>query len=342
MDLTIILPILFPLIGVVVISFFGRRLGERGSGAFASLMVALSFAASVLLYTQLAAMPHGEGKEAHGLIAEYFSWITVGTLKVPFGFQVDQLSMLLMLIITGVGLLIHVYATGYMHNDERFPRFFVFLNLFISSMLVLVMGNSFLMMFMGWELVGLCSYLLIGFWFGDVKNAEAGRKAFVANRIGDVAFVLGILLIFVTYGSLTFTDVFKAVEERGAATAGVLGLITLLLFIGATGKSAQIPLLVWLPDAMAGPTPVSALIHAATMVTAGIYMMARSHVMFELAPNTQLIVGVIGGLTALVAGWTAMSQWTSKKCWPIRQSASSVSWWRLAAWARIPRRSSIC
>jgi NADH-quinone oxidoreductase subunit L len=311
MDLQIILPILFPLVGVLVNAFFGRRLGERGSGTFASLMVALSFGATVLLLGQLSAVPHGE--DAHGLATQLFPWIQVGTLNVPFGFQVDQLSILLMLVITGVGLLIHIYATGYMHNDERFPRFFVFLNLFISSMLVLVMGDSFLMMFVGWELVGLCSYLLIGFWFSEVKNSEAGRKAFVVNRIGDVAFVLGILLIFVTFGSLTYTDVFKAVEEKGAEVAGAIGLITLLLFIGATGKSAQLPLMVWLPDAMAGPTPVSALIHAATMVTAGIYMMARSHVMFELAPDTQMVVGIVGGATALVAGVIALTQWDIKK-----------------------------
>ena len=311
MDLQIILPVLFPLVGVLVNSFFGRRLGERGSGVFASLMVALSFGASVLLLRQLSAQPHTEG--AHGLASQLFPWIQVGTLSVPFGFQVDQLSILLMLIITGVGLLIHIYATGYMHNDERFPRFFVFLNLFISSMLVLVMGDSFLMMFVGWELVGLCSYLLIGFWFSEIKNSEAGRKAFVVNRIGDVAFVLGILLIFTTFGSLSYTEVFKAVEERGAEVAAAVGTITLLLFIGATGKSAQLPLMVWLPDAMAGPTPVSALIHAATMVTAGIYMMARSHVMFELAPTTQTVVGVVGGLTALVAGVIALTQWDIKK-----------------------------
>jgi NADH-quinone oxidoreductase subunit L len=316
MDLQIILPILFPLVGVLVNSFFGRRLGERGSGAFASLMVALSFGATVLLLGQLSALPHGEGAHgegAHGLTTQLFSWIQVGSLSVPFGFQVDQLSILLMLVITGVGLLIHIYATGYMHNDERFPRFFVFLNLFISSMLVLVMGDSFLMMFVGWELVGLCSYLLIGFWFSEIKNSEAGRKAFVVNRIGDVAFVLGILLIFVTFGSLTYTDVFKAVAEKGAEVTGAIGLITLLLFIGATGKSAQLPLMVWLPDAMAGPTPVSALIHAATMVTAGIYMMARSHAMFVLAPDTQMVVGIVGGLTALVAGVIALTQWDIKK-----------------------------
>jgi NADH-quinone oxidoreductase subunit L len=316
MDLLIILPILFPLLGVIVNSFFGRRLGERGSGAFATAMVALSFVMVLVLLGQLQTMPHGaEGDHggAHGLNVNLFPWIWVGSLSVPFGFQVDNLSILWMLVITGVGLLIHVYATGYMHHDERFPRFFVYLNLFIASMLILVMGNNYLMMFVGWELVGLCSYLLIGFWFGNVKNAEAGRKAFVVNRIGDVAFILGIFLIFQTFGSLQFTEVFKGLEEKGAAVAGVVGTISLLLFIGATGKSAQLPLFVWLPDAMAGPTPVSALIHAATMVTAGIYMMARSHELFIAAPSTQMIVAIVGGLTALVAAWAAMSQWDIKR-----------------------------
>jgi NADH-quinone oxidoreductase subunit L len=318
MNVLILLPILFPLIGMLINAFFGRKLGERGSGTVATLAVAASFGAVLMLLSQLMAMPGEAAKEsahggAHGIVAELFPWIRVGTLNVPFGFQVDELSILLMLVITGVGLLIHVYATGYMHHDERFPRFFVYLNLFIASMLVLVMGNSYLMMFVGWELVGLCSYLLIGFWFSNVKNAEAGRKAFVANRIGDVAFVLGLLLIFVNFGSLTFGEVFKAVEEKGAEAAGVLGLITLLLFIGATGKSAQLPLFVWLPDAMAGPTPVSALIHAATMVTAGIYMMARSHVLFALTPTTQSIVAIVGALTAFVAAWAALSQWDIKK-----------------------------
>jgi NADH-quinone oxidoreductase subunit L len=318
MDLLILLPIVFPLIGMLINAFFGRRLGERLSGTIATLAVALSFGSVLMLLSQLQALPQGAegahgGEGAHGLVANLFPWISVGTLTVPFGFQVDQLSILLMLVITGVGLLIHVYATGYMHNDARFPRFFVYLNLFIASMLVLVMGNSFLMMFVGWELVGLCSYLLIGFWFNNVKNAEAGRKAFVVNRIGDVAFVLGIMMIFVNFGSLTFDEVFKAVKERGAEAAGALTLITALLFVGATGKSAQLPLFVWLPDAMAGPTPVSALIHAATMVTAGIYMMARSHAMFALAPDTQFWVALIGGLTALVAGWAALTQWDIKK-----------------------------
>ncbi len=307
MALLILLPILFPLAGMLINAFMGGRLGERNSGIVATAAVGLSFLSVVNLLLQLMASASGV------LEATLFSWIKVGALDVPFGFQVDHLSILLMLIITGVGLLIHVYATGYMHNDPRFPRFFVYLNLFIASMLVLVMGNNYLMLFVGWELVGLCSYLLIGFWFSNIKNVDAGRKAFVVNRIGDVAFVIGILLIFVNFGTLTFTDLFRMVEDHGGVTTGVFTLITLLLFIGACGKSAQLPLFVWLPDAMAGPTPVSALIHAATMVTAGIYMMARSHVLFEMAPATQTIVGIVGGLTALVAGWIAMSQWDIKK-----------------------------
>ncbi|MCL4507854.1 MAG: NADH-quinone oxidoreductase subunit L, partial [Chloroflexi bacterium] len=240
-------------------------------------------------------------------------WIQVGTLSVPFGFLIDQLSVTMMLIVTGVGGLIHIYSIGYMHGDPRFQRFFVYMNLFIASMLVLVMADSFLLMFVGWELVGLCSYLLIGFWFSNVKNAEAGRKAFVVNRIGDVGFILGILLIFATFGTLTFTDVFGKVMAMSALNSPVIVAITLLLFVGAVGKSAQIPLFVWLPDAMAGPTPVSALIHAATMVTAGIYMMTRAHVLYTAAPATQDVVALIGGLTAFVAGSIALTQYDIKK-----------------------------
>jgi NADH-quinone oxidoreductase subunit L len=292
----------------------GKRLGEKAVGAIATLAVFASFVMSLMMFSQLMGMPAAEGEHGDaGLHATLFPWITTGTLNVSWGVRVDQLSGIMMLIITGIGTLIHLYSIGYMHSDERFPRFFVYLNLFVSSMLVLVMSDNFLGMFVGWELVGLCSYLLIGFWFKNVKNAEAGRKAFVVNRIGDVGFVLGILLIFVTFGSLNYTDVFKAVEENPAVAAGSASLITLLLFVGAMGKSAQIPLYVWLPDAMAGPTPVSALIHAATMVTAGIYMMTRSHALYLLAPGTQAIVALIGALTAIVAGYTALTQFDIKK-----------------------------
>jgi NADH-quinone oxidoreductase subunit L len=311
MELFILSPILFPLLGLLINATLGKRLGEKAVGWIASLAVIASFVMSLMMFTQLGAMPAAEGGEhGAGLHASIAPWITAGALNVSWGFTVDQLSVTLMLIITGIGALIHIYSIGYMHGDERFPRFFVYLNLFVSSMLVLVMADNFLVMFVGWELVGLCSYLLIGFWFKNIKNAEAGRKAFVVNRIGDVGFILGIFLIFITFGSLNFSTVFGSVEGKDVA---VITLITLLLFVGATGKSAQIPLFVWLPDAMAGPTPVSALIHAATMVTAGIYMMTRAHALFEFAPTTQTVVAIVGALTAFVAGSSALRQYDIKK-----------------------------
>ncbi len=307
MQIFVLSPILFPLLGMLINALRGKQLGERNVGIIATSMAGASFFMSLLLFFMM------ERASEHHLLVEIGPWMNVGSLHVPWGFQIDGLSGLWMLIITGVGTLIHLFSIGYMHGDERFPRFFVYLNLFLASMLVLVMGNNYLLMFMGWELVGACSYFLIGFWYKNIKNPEAARKAFVANRIGDVAFVIGLMLIFVTTGSLTFESVFKFAEENTAVMAGVAGITTLCLFLGATGKSAQVPLYVWLPDAMAGPTPVSALIHAATMVTAGLYMMARSHVLFELAPDTQNFVAIIGAVTALLAGLIALTQNDIKK-----------------------------
>ena len=307
MELFVLSPILFPLLGMLINAVRGKQLGERNVGIIATTMAGLSFFMSLLLFFMMQAAPD------HHLLVEIGPWINAGSFHVPWGFQIDGLSGLWMLIITGVGTLIHLFSIGYMHGDERFPRFFVYLNLFLASMLVLVMGNNYLLMFMGWELVGACSYFLIGFWYKNIKNPEAARKAFVANRIGDVAFVIGLMLIFVTTGSLTFESVFKFAEENPAVMAGVAGITTLCLFLGATGKSAQVPLFVWLPDAMAGPTPVSALIHAATMVTAGLYMMARSHVLFEMAPATQNFVAIVGAVTALLAGLIALTQNDIKK-----------------------------
>jgi len=307
MELFILSPILFPLLGLLVNATLGRRMSERAIGGVATLAAAGAFLMCLLMFSQLTA-----SQEAR-LSATIAPWISAGALNVSLSFLVDRLSVVAMLIVTGIGALIHMFSVGYMHGDERFQRYFVYLNLFLASMLVLVMADNFLVMFMGWELVGLCSYLLIGFWFKNLKNAEAGRKAFVVNRIGDVGFVLGILLIFVTFGSLRFDEVFARAEAQGEALAGVIGLITLLLFIGATGKSAQIPLFVWLPDAMAGPTPVSALIHAATMVTAGVYMMVRASPLYELAPLTQNVVAIVGALTAVVAGTSALRQLDIKK-----------------------------
>ncbi|MCX7938047.1 MAG: NADH-quinone oxidoreductase subunit L, partial [Thermoflexales bacterium] len=307
MELLVLSPLLFPLLGLLINALFGQRMGERAVGWTASLAVIASFVAAVALFAQVG--------QSHGaaIRVSIAPWIAAGALNVSWGFLVDPLSSVMMLIVTGVGALIHIYSIGYMHGDARFRRYFVYLNLFVASMLLLVMADNFLVLFVGWELVGLCSYLLIGFWFEDLKNAAAGRKAFIVNRIGDVGFVLGILLIFATFGTLDFEGVFAQVKERGEALAAVAGAITLLLFIGATGKSAQIPLFVWLPDAMAGPTPVSALIHAATMVTAGVYMMSRAHALFGLAPATQTLVAIVGAATALVAASSALRQMDIKK-----------------------------
>ncbi|MDY6861489.1 MAG: NADH-quinone oxidoreductase subunit L, partial [Thermodesulfobacteriota bacterium] len=236
-----------------------------------------------------------------------YSWIPVGDLEVPLGFLVDPLSVVMMLTVSFVGFLIHVYSIGYMHDDEGFTRYFAYLNLFVFFMLLLVSANSFLLMFVGWEGVGLCSYLLIGFWYRRKSPADAGKKAFIVNRIGDYGFILAMLLIFVNFNTLNFIPVF---EHAGTFHTGsiIIIAITLLLFLGACGKSAQIPLYVWLPDAMEGPTPVSALIHAATMVTAGVYMVARCAVLFSLAPISLLVVAIIGGLTAIFSASIAVTQ----------------------------------
>ena len=243
-------------------------------------------------------------------VVELFSWINADTLKIPFSFLVDPLSCLFLLIITGIGFLIHVYSTGYMHEDEGFSRFFTYLNLFIFFMLLLVLGNNYLIMFVGWEGVGLCSYLLIGFWFKNDNYNKAANKAFIMNRIGDLGFLLGITLIFTTFGSITFSEVF---DKAGSASTGTITAIALLLFVGAMGKSAQIPLYTWLPDAMAGPTPVSALIHAATMVTAGIYMVVRSNIFYSISDTASEFVAIVGALTALFAATIGLLQTDIKK-----------------------------
>ena len=309
--------IVFPVFGLLLNLALGKRLGSRGAGIVASLAAAAAFVIAVLQAVGLAQ----NGFTA--VTVPVADWIVIGQLQIPWAFQVDTLSVAMMLAVTGVGTLIHVYAIEYMHADVhhhgdpgRYPRFFVYLNLFLAAMLVLVSANNYAMMFVGWEGVGLCSYLLIGFWFekgeGSVGNARAARKAFVVNRIGDFGMLLAMFLMFTTFGSLTFDTVF--VQAIGSnAPQGVFVAITLLLLLGATGKSAQIPLYVWLPDAMAGPTPVSALIHAATMVTAGIYMIARSHVLFALAPLSQGVVALVGAITALWAATIAVGQFDIKK-----------------------------
>ncbi len=312
--------ILFPVVGLLVNLAFGKQLGEGWAGFIASAMAGLSFLVSVL---QLVAL---QGNEFHAVTVPLADWITIGELHVPWAFQVDTLSVTMMLVVTGVGTLIHIYAIGYEHSDVRhngdpgrYPRFFVYLNLFLAAMLILVAADNYLMMFVGWEGVGLCSYLLIGFWFekgeNQVGNARAARKAFVANRVGDWAMLLALFLIFWNFGSLTYNEVFHHAEEMSAELMDgtLVTAITLLLLVGATGKSAQIPLYVWLPDAMAGPTPVSALIHAATMVTAGIYMITRSHALFALAPFSQNVVALVGGATALFSATIAVGQFDIKR-----------------------------
>jgi NADH-quinone oxidoreductase subunit L len=298
---------LFPLLGFLVNAMLGRRLPKGVSGGLASLVMLASFAVSATTVWQLTGMP----AESRAIEQTVYTWIQSGDFVIDLTFRVDPLSAVMILVITGIGSLIHIYSTAYMHDevDSEFARYFSYLNLFAAFMLVLVLGANFLVMFVGWEGVGLCSYLLIGFWFRKKSAADAGKKAFVVNRIGDYAFILGTLLLFVVFGTLDFQQIAAAVAARPVeASFGVLSLATLLLFIGATGKSAQIPLYVWLPDAMEGPTPVSALIHAATMVTAGVYMIGRNAVLFAHAPDTLLIVAIIGAVTALMAGTIGLVQ----------------------------------
>ncbi len=302
----------FPVLGLLVNIALGERWRERTVGLIASGAVGAAFIVAVLQYLALQGQPEG----ARVTIAE---WIAIGELSVAWAVKVDSLAVTMMLMVTGVSTLIHVYAIGYMHEDVRFQgdprryrRFFVYFNLFVAAMMILVTADNYLMMFVGWEGVGLCSYLLISFWFergeGGLGNAIAGKKAFVVTRVGDVGFLLAMFLVFWTFGSLQFDTVFHEAEAMGTAAAGAVGLITLFLLVGVTGKSAQLPLFVWLPDAMAGPTPVSALIHAATMVTAGIYLIARNSVLFELAPASANAVAYVGAATALLAATIAVAQ----------------------------------
>ena len=296
---------LLPFLGFLVNALFGRRLSKGVSGLVACGAMLGSF-----LFAVAAAWPILTG--ATGAVeTTLYSWIASGDVHVPLAFRVDPLAALMVLVVTGIGFLIHVYSTAYMHEetDGEYARYFSYLNLFAAFMLVLVLGANFVVMFVGWEGVGLCSYLLIGFWFKKKSATDAGKKAFVVNRVGDFAFIVGMLLLFREFGTLDFHSVaVRAAGMTPEATFGLVSLITLLFFIGATGKSAQIPLYVWLPDAMEGPTPVSALIHAATMVTAGVYMIGRNAELFSLAPQTLQVVAVIGACTALMAGTIGLVQ----------------------------------
>jgi NADH-quinone oxidoreductase subunit L len=314
--------VFFPVIGLLINIIFGGRLGEKAIGAIACLASGLSFGIAVLLGLALIGRPDG-------LVVPYLDWITIGSLQLQWAFRVDTLSVTMMLVVGGVGTLIHIYAVGYMHDDVRhngdpgrFRRFFVYFNLFIAAMMILVSANNYMMLFIGWEGVGLCSYLLIGFWYEKGKdgigNALAGKKAFVVNRIGDLGFLIAAFLMFKYFQPLTANGIFSFDFDTVANLAkqvppSAILAITLFLLLGVTGKSAQLPLFVWLPDAMAGPTPVSALIHAATMVTAGVYLVARSHAIYSLVPAAQHTVALVGAITALFAATIAVAQFDIKK-----------------------------
>lgn len=309
----IYLTVLLPLIGFAINGLFGPKIkSEKVIGFIGSGVIGLSFLIVVISFFETLSLP----EENRQQIVNLFTWMNTGLLNVSFAYQVDQLSLVMSLIVTGVGFLIHVYSIGYMHGDKGFWRFFAYMNLFIFAMMNLVLADNFVLLFLGWEGVGLCSYLLIGFWydrkFEKGTTADAAKKAFVVNRIGDFGFLIGMFLIFMTFGSLNFNEVFGRVTVFSIDTH-IFELIALFLFIGATGKSAQIPLFVWLPDAMAGPTPVSALIHAATMVTAGVYMVARCSIIFASAPTMMVVIAVIGLLTAFLAATIGLVQNDIKK-----------------------------
>lgn len=309
----IFLTVLFPLIGFLFNGIFGSKIkNEKVIGIIGSSTVGLAFLFSILAFIETLGLP----VENRSNTVELFSWLAVAGLNIKFAYLVDPLSLTMALVVTGVGFLIHIYSIGYMHGDKGYWRFFSYMNLFIFAMMNLVLGDNFVVLFLGWEGVGLCSYLLIGFWYdrkfekGTVP--EAAKKAFIVNRIGDFGFLLGMFLIYFTFDSLNFNEVFSKAANYPIPEA-TFGLIAIFLFIGATGKSAQIPLYVWLPDAMAGPTPVSALIHAATMVTAGVYMVSRASIIFALAPSVMMVVAVIGLLTAFFAATIGLVQNDIKK-----------------------------
>lgn len=294
---------LLPLLGFIIIGLAGKRLSKAMVNAVACGSILVAFALSFFAFIEL----KGTQKTV-----DVFQWINAGNMNIGFSFLIDQLSCLFMLIITGIGFLIHVYSTGYMHDDEGYNRYFSYLNLFVFFMLLLVMGSNYILMFVGWEGVGLCSYLLIGFWFKNTEYNNAAKKAFIVNRIGDLAFLIALFMIYYNFKSFDYNKVFDLAYSNGS-NKELMNTIGILLFIGACGKSAQIPLYTWLPDAMAGPTPVSALIHAATMVTSGIYMITRSAVIYSNAPIASEVVAVVGLLTALFAATIGLFQNDIKK-----------------------------
>jgi NADH-quinone oxidoreductase subunit L len=307
MDYVWLIP-LFPLIGFLVNGLVGKSLPKKVVGTIGSMAVGLSFLVTVAIFLEFLQFP----VDARSVEKVIYTWIASGPFKVSVAYLIDPLSLVMLLVVSGVSTLIHIYSIGYMYEDEGFYRYFAYLNLFVFAMLTLVSANNFLLMFVGWEGVGLCSYLLIGFWYEKKSASDAGKKAFVVNRIGDFGFLLGIFLIFWTFGSVDFKEVF-ALAAKYPVGSGVITAITLFLFLGATGKSAQIPLYTWLPDAMEGPTPVSALIHAATMVTAGVFMVARCSTLYVLAPISLTVVAAIGALTAIYAATIGIAQFDIKR-----------------------------
>ena len=295
---------LAPLLGFLINGLLGKSLGKRAVSWVACGTVFLSFLVALKIFSEILSYPASQ----RFFQKTVFTWIVSGNLNVNIGFQIDPLSLVMMLVVSGVGLVIHLYSVGYMWEDEGFFRYFSFLNLFVFSMLTLVMADNFLLLYLGWEGVGLCSYLLIGFWYKKKSAADAGKKAFITTRIGDLGFALGIILLFWSVGGLGYNYVFSQASSVFSHSGTLITAITLLLFVGAVGKSAQIPLYVWLPDAMEGSSPVSALIHAATMVTAGVYMVSRCHVLYELAPVSMGVVAIIGAATAIYAASIALVQ----------------------------------
>ncbi|MBE0699847.1 MAG: NADH-quinone oxidoreductase subunit L, partial [Anaerolineaceae bacterium] len=304
--------VFLPVLGILINLLVGRYLGEKGIGFVASLATAGAFGVAVALAVHLSGAPEA-------VSVPFLTWITMGPLNVSWAFRVDTLSVTMMLVVAGVGTLIHIYSIGYMHQDVRhnedpgrFQRFFVYMNLFIAMMMILVSADNYLMLFVGWEGVGLCSYLLIGFWFekgaNGIGNALAAKKAFIVNRVGDFGLLIALFFIFWNFQTFQFDQIFSKAGEIASIFPLVIPLIAVFMLLGVTGKSAQIPLYVWLPDAMAGPTPVSALIHAATMVTAGVYLVARSFPLYQVAPDAQAAVAWVGAITALFAATIAVGQ----------------------------------
>jgi NADH-quinone oxidoreductase subunit L len=295
-----------PFLGAIILITLGTKLsravasfvgaGSVGLSALLVILIGLNYAPSSGPFRQV-----------------LWQWIDVAGLSPAFGFHLDSLSLVFIFVITFVGFLIHVYSTEFMAEDEGFARFFAYLNLFVASMLILVLADNLVLMYLGWEGVGLCSYLLIGFWYEEKKNGDAARKAFIVTRVGDTAMAIGLFMLFDIFGTLNIKDILEQAPQLWSVGSQTAMAVALLLLGGAVGKSAQLPLQTWLPDAMAGPSPVSALIHAATMVTAGVYLIARMHVIFELSPTAQLCVGIIGALTLLIAGFSALTQFDLKR-----------------------------